>query len=326
MARVTGMAEACAIVDDAVLEGELARLRAGMTDTMAGLFGPRSMLWRVDRQAITFLGAGRALLLQLAHPWVAAAIAEHSQALADPVGRFHRTFGTVFAMVFGTADLAVAMARRLHRRHASITGHLPVAAGPFAAGSPYGANDRAALQWVHATLIDTALQVYETILPPLSAEERAAYYGDARRFAMLFGIPDRVLPCDWAGFCAYREAMVSSQVLTVTPGARDIADQLFRARIAGIRIPRWYRDVTAALLPARFRPGFGLDFGAAEQQRARRAIDRIRRLHPHLPDAIRYVGPYLEARGRLAGRAAPGFTTQLANAFWIGRRQLVEER
>ena len=55
---------------------------------MEGVFGPDSLTWRIDREALTFLGAGRALLLQLAHPWVAAAIAEHSKTIDDPIGRF----------------------------------------------------------------------------------------------------------------------------------------------------------------------------------------------------------------------------------------------
>ena len=63
--------------------------------SIEGVFGPASLTWRVDREAAVFLGAGRALLLQLAHPWVAAAIAEHSRTFADPVARFHRTFNTV---------------------------------------------------------------------------------------------------------------------------------------------------------------------------------------------------------------------------------------
>ena len=50
-----------------------------------GVFGPGSTIWQVDREALVFLGAGRALLLQLAHPWVATAIAEHSTALSDPI-------------------------------------------------------------------------------------------------------------------------------------------------------------------------------------------------------------------------------------------------
>ena len=69
-----------------------------------GVFGPGSTIWQVDREALVFLGAGRALLLQLAHPWVATAIAQHSKALSDPIGRFHRTFEIVFTLVFGSLD------------------------------------------------------------------------------------------------------------------------------------------------------------------------------------------------------------------------------
>ena len=87
------------IVTPEGLERELHWLRATTTDSRAGVFGPRSVIWRVDREAASFLGAGRALLLQLAHPWVAASIAQHSRTLADPIGRFHRTFGIVFSMV-----------------------------------------------------------------------------------------------------------------------------------------------------------------------------------------------------------------------------------
>jgi uncharacterized protein (DUF2236 family) len=70
---------------------------------------------------------------------VAAAIEQHSNAFADPVGRFHRTFSTVFAMVFGALDQSVDAARRLHRRHA-------------------GLRD----------LIETASIAYELVLPPLT--------------------------------------------------------------------------------------------------------------------------------------------------------------
>jgi uncharacterized protein (DUF2236 family) len=71
--------------------------------------------WRIDREAAIFLGAGRALLLQLAHPWIAAAIDPHSRTFADPIGRFHRTFGVVFTMVFGDLDESLSAARQLHR-------------------------------------------------------------------------------------------------------------------------------------------------------------------------------------------------------------------
>src|SRR5215468_6828889 len=141
------------VVGEADLERELAVIRNCRPDNRAGVFGPGSMMWHIDKEAAIFLGAGRALLLQLAHPWIAAAIAEHSTTLADPIGRFHRTFNVMFTMVFGTTGQALAAARRLHRRHGRVSGTLAAAAGPFAAHSRYEANDVTALRWVHATLI-----------------------------------------------------------------------------------------------------------------------------------------------------------------------------
>src|SRR6266566_5987919 len=145
------------IVSTERLERELTAVRGAAANPLSGVFGPRSVTWQVDREAAVFLGAGRALLLQLAHPWVAAAIAAQSQVFADPLGRFHRTFNVMFTMVFGTPDQALATARRLYHRHATIAGVLPEAIGPFAAGSSYYANDVPALRWVHATLVETAL-------------------------------------------------------------------------------------------------------------------------------------------------------------------------
>src|SRR5271165_3255651 len=139
------------IVSAAYLErllGEVARSSAG---TSAGLFGPDSVSWKINREAALFLAAGRATLLQLAHPWVAAAIAEHSRTLHDPIGRFHQTFRVMFTMSFGTTEQALAAARHLHRRHTGIRGKMPEAVGPFAEGSAYEANEVGALRWVYAT-------------------------------------------------------------------------------------------------------------------------------------------------------------------------------
>src|SRR5262245_13537327 len=178
------------------LERELALVRNTAAGEREGIFGPGSQTWRVSREAAIFLGAGRALLLQLAHPWVAAAVAEHSRTFADPIGRFHRTFDIVFTMVFGTLDQAFTAARSLHRRHTAIRGRLPDAAGPFAAGSSYHANELAALTWVHATLIDSAVIAHDLVLPPLGAEAQERHYAESRLFAGLFGIPHHSLPSD----------------------------------------------------------------------------------------------------------------------------------
>src|SRR5947209_1558097 len=208
------------------LERELNLLRGAAAGSQSGIFGPRSITWQVNREAATFLGAGRALLLQLAHPWVAAAVEQHSDTVANPIGRFHRTFGTVFTMVFGTLGQSFEAARRLPRRHASITGTLPSAAGAFPAGSFYCANQVSALRWVHATLAETAIMAYALVLPALTQEQRELYYAESRLFAALFGLPREHLARDWTDFSAYTEAMTRSSTLTVTEQARAMAHRL----------------------------------------------------------------------------------------------------
>jgi uncharacterized protein (DUF2236 family) len=276
--------------------------------------------WRINREATLFLGAGRALLLQLAHPWVAAAVATHSQTLRDPIGRFHRTFGIMFAMAFGTLDQALAAARSLHRRHEAVTGILPESVGPFPAGSPYRANDISALCWVSATLTETALVVHDLVAPPLTPEERERYYAESTLLGAMFGIPRDALPRDWAGFATYCEEMHQSETLTVTPAARAIATSVLAGAGSWLSSPDWYRALTASLLPERLRHAYRLPFGVCEQRSVDRALHRIRRVYPLLPPQLRTVGPYQEAVARLSGRKRPAAFTRLLNRFWIGQK------
>ena len=299
-------------------ERSLEIVRAVATEPRMGIYGPASLTWRVNREAAVFLGAGRALLLQLAHPWVAAAIADQSHVFADPVGRFHRTFGMMFTMTFGTLDQALAAARRLYRRHASVSGVLPASVGPFAAGSRYSANEVSALRWVHATLIETAVLAHDLVLPSLNDDERTGYLSEARRLASLFGIPQACLARDWASFQIYTQAMADSDVLTVSPAARDIAMQLFSTRVTGIAVPLWYRALTAQMLPERLRMAFGLPLGQAERRSASRALKWMRRIYPSLPDRLRTVGPYQEARARVQGADRLALSTRWLNRLWIG--------
>jgi uncharacterized protein (DUF2236 family) len=310
-----------AVVSAVDLERELAMLRAASRDSAAGAFGPGSMVWRIDREVAIFLAAGRALLLQLAHPWVAAAVAQHSRSLSDPLGRFQRTFAMVFTMVFGTTDEAIAAARRLHRRHAAITGVLSERVGAFAAGSLYRANDVAALRWVFATLADSALVAYELVNPPLSLRERERYYAEYRRFAGFFGIPQHAVPQNWPAFADYFKEMIASDVIAVGGAARAIADALFAGGGTRLRVPGWYRALTAELLPEPLRADFGLVCGAAEHTAAERAVAMLRRVYPYIPTRLRHVAPYHEACARLS-RRRPGAVTQVLNRFWIGRNSL----
>lgn len=305
------------LVTRETLERRLAALAATAPGECQGAFGPDSLRWRIDREAALFLGAGRALLLQLAHPWVAAAVARHSRALDDPIGRFHGTFAAVFAMVFGRLDEALAAARALYRRHAAIVGPLdePTADGPLAAR--YAANDRAALRWVHATLVDTALQAYALVLP-LGADECDRYCAESRRFAAFFGLAPDEVPGDFATLSGYRETMVEDGALAVGPQARALAARLLAGGGRPITVPAWYRALTAQLLPMPLVAAYDLPFGPRERRLAAGALALLRRVYPRFPARLRFVGPYHEARERLLG-LRPSRPTRWANRLWIGR-------
>jgi uncharacterized protein (DUF2236 family) len=199
---------------------------------------------------------------------------------------------------------------------------MPRAAGPFAAGSPYSAAEESALRWVHATLVDSALLAHALLFPPLSDKDRERYLAESRIFAALFGIPQAGLPQTWIEFAAYNAAMLESSTLTVTPEARSIARQILCGTTLWIEAPRWYRALTALLLPARLRKDFELPHGEAEFHRAEAALARIRRIYPRLPERLRFVGPYQEAMARISGAPRPGILVQWSNRLWIGRPHL----
>ena len=302
---------------EALLAG-IARRAAGAD---AGVFGPQSATWKINRESALFLGSARAALLQLAHPWVAASLAEHSKVLNQPIKRFHNTFRVVFTLVFGSLDQALNAARHLHALHTRIRGQMPQDVAGYRSGSRYEANEVAALRWVYATLIETAVMVYEAAMGPLEADERERYYAETKTLAALFGIPAGALPEDWEAFAAYNRAMHASDALGVSDGARAIADNLLAGAGSWIRLPRWYKALTAAWMPERFRAEFALKFGPEEQRAAERALRLLPEVYRRLPAAVRLTGPWHEAQARLAGRRV-GAAAGWCNRFWIGEARM----
>jgi uncharacterized protein (DUF2236 family) len=221
-------------------------------------------------------------------------------------------------MVFGTLEQALAASRQLYQLHTRIQGKLPQTAASYPQDSPYMANELNALRWVYATLVESALFAYDCVLPPLSAEERETYYAESKTMAALFGIPAAALPEDWAGFEDYNSAMWASGALGVNVLSREMADGILHGRGSWVRIPHWYRSLTAAWLPDRLRSEFSLTYGEREETAVIRARTRLRRIYPKLPAALRFVGPYQEASARLLGRPV-NLLTRASNRFWIGQ-------
>jgi uncharacterized protein (DUF2236 family) len=295
----------------------LERLRRECRDRRGGVFGPESMLWRVNREAIAFLGGGRAALLQLAHPYVAHAIEQHSRTKTDLFGRFVRTFDNVFSLVFGDLDTALASARRVHALHATVTGEIDEDVGPFVHGHVYEANTIPALLWVQATLIHTSVQVFELVMRPLSLWEKDAYYADSKKFGLLFGIPEEAAPDDWVSFARYFDQMVApGSAIAVGRPAGEMARYLMQPPKPGLGpVMSWYETMTAVLLPERIREEYGLVVGAAERALFRASIATLRRTYPRLPSAMRFLPAYNDALRRIAAKPPSPFERLVSRAW-----------
>src|SRR4030081_1974480 len=87
-----------------------------------GLFGEDSITRRVNRENILLLGGGRALLMQLAHPKVAAGVDEHSDFRSHSIRRVRRTIRRTMAIGFGDRETALGAARAVNQVHANVRG------------------------------------------------------------------------------------------------------------------------------------------------------------------------------------------------------------
>lgn len=302
------------IVTQEEFNESLARIARDTKDPRAGIFGPESAYWRIGRESVLFLAGGRAALLQLAHPYVAYGVDQHSKTKTDPGGRFERTFRYVFRMVFGDRDKALAAARRVYAVHRRITGSIPTAAGAFPAGHRYEANQVDALVWVLATLVDGALVGYERFVGPLTEAERDQYVREAKRFGLLFGIPESALPNDHAEFRRFWDATLASGTITVTEPAREMARFLFSARGMPRRAAlQWGELMTAGLLPDRIREEYGFEFGPKRRRAFQASTTLVRSGYALLPDRLRHTPAYQKAMLRISGQPEDPF------ADWLER-------
>jgi uncharacterized protein (DUF2236 family) len=273
-------------------------------DGRAGLFGPQSASWRVNREALLLLGGGAAALLQLAHPFVAQAVFDHSRVRSDVAGRFRRTFVRVLSMTFGDLDQATATARRVFAVHSRIEGGLRQAGPGYVGSTHYAANDESALFWVQATLIDTALRVYEDLIGPLSDEDRERFYCDSLCTSRLFGLSPSRLPADYGAFRLYFDGMLVSPRLHVTDEARQLAGHILTPpNAAAAPLFQFVRAYTAWLLPDGLRQDFGLRFSLGDRALSGAGRLAIRRSLPVLPAHLRFFPDYLDAQRRLRQQA-----------------------
>ena len=241
-----------------------------------GLYSDDSITRRVNRENILFLGGGRALLMQLAHPKVAAGVDEHSDFRAQPLRRLRRTILMTMAIVFGDRDTALAAARGVNQVHARVKGR------------DYRALDPELLLWVHATLMDTALVTYETFVKPLEPREREDFYQEFKLLGELLGIPTDKFPVTLRDFYAYLADMLESG-LRVDGRALSLAKLVMRPPTRLLPGPAMIPMdiITTGLLPPGLRGQYGLAWGPGQQRAYRLAVRTLPRLVALTPPVFR---------------------------------------
>jgi len=239
-------------------------------------FAADSVLRHIFRENVLFLGGGRALLLQLAHPDVARGVADHSSFEDDPFSRLRRTIGIVDAIVFGDDDTADRAAAGLQRVHDRVT------------GAGYAANDPALLFWVHATLVDTGMRIFNGFVVPLSIDDRERAYADAVTLAEVIGVPRTEQPATYGEFRDYMRSMVTS--LEVTDTAREVARSVLHPRLPVVTNPAMevVRQLTVGLLPRPIREQYGFGWDAPRKAALNGTALASRLAHPLLPRPLRW--------------------------------------
>ena len=276
----------------AISAEDLDRLHAACekgVDPTRSMFGSDSLTWRVNREAVLLLGGGCALLMQVAHPLVAAGVAAHSNFRTEPIKRLWRTLELMLTIVFAPAADAVRAVRTIEAVHSRVHGKLKKAIGPFPRGTPYNANDPELLFWVHATLVDTALRVYEMFIGPLTTAERTAYYEESKVTARLFGIPTALIPRTMRHFEHYMHEMIDGDVLAVSEASRDIAASIIEPPLPiGLKqVFQMPHLLTIGLLPEVLRERYGYRWGAAREVLLGVTVTATQSVLPWLPAAVR---------------------------------------
>ena len=224
-----------------------------------GLFGPRSVAWRVHGDVASMMVGGVAgLLLQMLHPAVLAGVWDHSNFRADMHGRLRRTARFIATTTYGGRAEAEAVIARVRSIHDAVRGTLPD-------GTPYWANDPALLAWVHATEAASFLGAWVRYAEPrMSGADQDRYFAEMAQVAEALGAAPaprsraearRLIAATRPHLrCDERTRTVAKLVLTRrTPGMAEPL-QALALQAAVDLLPDWARQMHRLPSPALGRP------------------------------------------------------------------------
>jgi uncharacterized protein (DUF2236 family) len=204
-----------------------------------GLFGPRSVAWRMHSDPAMLVGGMRALLVQALEPRSMAAVDQFGKFREDPWGRLDRTTRFVLDTTYGDTPTAEAAAARVRNVHSRIRGIDPQT------GRRYSADDPELLLWIHAAEVDSFVVAYRAYAGCLSRADADRYTAEMGRVAELVGLPRSMAPLSFGEVRDYLRGMEGQ--LAVTPAARDGLRTILAPPMPTLVRPLWTLPATAAV-------------------------------------------------------------------------------
>jgi uncharacterized protein (DUF2236 family) len=262
------------------LERHRAAVRARLAAAPQLRPGPGSITWTINREAVVVAGWGRAILMQLAHPAIGAAVHHHSSfrgSLRASVRRLFSTVGAMQSISFGDVEQMIAAAAGINAIHDHVR------------GDTYSAHDPELQRWVHATLLESIPLTYELLVGELTHHERDRYFSEAAIMEPLLGMPAGWLPRDSAQLTAYMKEMLSGERLLVSDTSRALAR-------AVLYPPRWYvawpafrlvQLLTIGSLAPSIRAAYGFDWTSRDARALARWTTALRALRRVTPAFVR---------------------------------------
>jgi uncharacterized protein (DUF2236 family) len=148
------------------------------------------------------------------------------------------------------------------------------------------------------------MAAYQSFVRPLSPEEARDYYEESKLFGRLFEIPENLIPRSLGEFQDYMRRMIAGPEIHVGPAARWLAtDILYPSPWILKPGGPLFRLITAGLLPAPLRAGYGMAWSDARRRRFEFAVRIMRSLRPWVPAPLRIVPQARAAEKRLRKRA-----------------------
>ena len=240
----------------------------GQPDPDEGAFGLSDFV----AEAMLLLGAGSAVMYQLARREVGLGVVEHSSTLDRPLDRLRTTLTYVYAMALGTAEERRAVAAMVDRQHV-----------PVRSPGRYSAFDPELQLWVAATLARTGETLRERVFGRMDPATRERVY----RESWVLGTALQVTPGMWpptrADFEDYWQDSLAR--LAPDPAVQDYAGRLLSTGAAPLMVrplQPLQSLVTRGNLDARTREVLALPWSQRDQTR----YDRFWRWFPPAYRAI----------------------------------------